>query len=258
MRQHLPIFAVLALGACGPGPISTPSTQAEAATPTVGDRMVVRTGEVEFRVDDLDATHALLLRTTAEHGGSVNGDTQDTVAGALRLRLRVRVPAVRFDAFVVAIDGIGELQHRTLDAADVTEPWLDLEARLAAKAALETRYLQLVERAANIGEVLSVEAELGKVRSDIESMQAKMRGLSDQVAMSSLTITCLQRAPTAVAAGADVDFAGAIRTGWNGLLRVVAGLLAIWPLLAGIAVATVVMIVLRRRSPSAPTVTITN
>ena len=248
MRHLLPFFAVLALGACEPTATSTPASA--TATTADGDGKLIRKGEVEYRVDDLAAARTFLRQLTADHGGEVHGDRQDTVAGASRLRLRVRVPAERFEVFAAAIGTIGVLVHSELDVTDVTAPWLDLEARLTAKTALEQRYLELVGRAANIAEVLSVEAELGKVRGDLESMQAQMRGLRDQVAMSSLAITCLQ--PRAIAM--DADFAASLRTGWNGLVRTTAGLLTVWPV---IAIASLGLAYLRWRMVRAARVPVT-
>jgi|GEM_PF-5479161 len=100
------------------------------------------------------------------------------------------VPAAAFDAAVNGIQLLGELEQQTIRVEDVTAEWVDLEARLGAKRILEARYYELVKQAGKVSELLEVERELGKVRSDIESMEAQKRLLGDQVAMSTLTITC--------------------------------------------------------------------
>lgn len=221
---------------------------AEAATP-VAERMVVRTGELQFRTADLGAARATLLAHTAAHGGYVASDTGDELPHALRAVLRLRIPTDRLDAFLVAIEPVGTLELRRLDAADVSEQWVDLQARLAAKARLEQRYLELIARAGTVAEVLDVEQELGKVRGDVESMQARMRVLGDQVALSTLTVTCLQPRATD---GRALAFGAALRGGWDALLRVLVGVTFAWPLLALAALAAIVWRLRRAPRPQAP------
>lgn len=218
-----------------------------ALTPAA-ERKVVRTGELQFRVTDLANARATLLDSATAHGGYVAGDASDELPHALRSVLRLRIPAGRLDPFLVAIEQIGALELRRLDAADVSEQWVDLEARLTAKARIEQRYLEVIARAADVTEVLAVEGERGKVRADVESMQARMRVLGDQVAMSTLIVTCLQprSQPGTLAFGA------ALRGGWDALLRVLVGITFAWPLLVLASLAVIVCWLRRTPRPQAP------
>lgn len=262
MRHILPVLAVLWLTSCehrgamvsAPastpivGGFITPPQDAQEAAP-LPEPKIVRTGELRFRVVDLETTRAVILERTKAHTGYVAGDSRDQTGGSLRLTLRVRIPAALFDAFLESIQDTGTLEHRQLDAADATAQWLDLEARLGAKAEIERRHLELVQRATNVGELLEVERELGKVRADIESMTAQMRGLRDRVAMSTLTITCVQ---SQFAATEAVHFGEAMRGGWYLLLRSVAVALFAWPILLGAACVAIVWRLRHRGAPAAP------
>jgi urease accessory protein UreE len=94
---------------------------------------------------------------------------------------------------------------------------VDVEARLAAKKKVEARYLELVAQAKTVTEVLEVERELGNVRAEIESMEGRMKVLRDQVAMSTLTITCTK--PQARSDSFTPHVGVAVKEGWNNLLR---------------------------------------
>jgi hypothetical protein len=143
--------------------------------------------------------------------------------------MRVRVPAERFDGIVAALHGLGAITLEHLEAEDVTAQWVDVEARLVAKRTMEDRFLELVARATTVAEVLTVERELGAVRSEIESMTAKRQTLAEQVAMSTLAIVCT--APRSKGALDANQFAAAWRGGWNGVTRCLVGLVYAWPVL---------------------------
>jgi hypothetical protein len=160
-------------------------------------------------------------------GGYAEGDDRGEWGNVRSVTLRVRIPAGRFDAFVESLGALGRLEHRSINAVDVTSEWVDVEARLEAKRAVEKRYLELAAQAKNVTEMLEVERELGNVRAEIESMEARLKSLRDQVAMSTLTITCQKRVATSERF--SPRFGVALKEGWNNLMRFLVFLTNGWP-----------------------------
>jgi hypothetical protein len=195
--------------------------------PIIGDRKIIRTGELHFEVGDLDAARGRILEQVKATSGYVEGDDRNNYGSSFTVRLRVRIPATRFDAFLSTLSGLGTLQNQDISANDVTEEWVDVEARLGAKKAVEQRYLEIVTQAKKVSEVLEVERELGNVRTEIESMEARMRSLRDQVAMSTLTITCTKPQPNNEVLAPH--FGVALKEGWFNLVRAIASVLQVWP-----------------------------
>lgn len=209
-------------------------------------RQMIRTGEYRFKVEDLDAARQRVTVLVAGMKGYVQGEEVSDWGDRTALIMRVRLPAAEFDAAANGLQSLGELEQKTIRVQDVTAESVDLEARLGTKRTLEARYGALVEQAGKVSELLEVERELGKVRSDIESMEAQKRLLGDQVAMSTMTITCT------VLTGSDnsffADAGGALGRGWDLFLGFMVGLLAIWPfLLLGTAIVWLVRLRFKRR-----------
>lgn len=199
----------------------------QAATPLPADRKIIRTGSLTYEVDDLDAARAAILARVRSDEGYVESDDRGEYGSIRSVTVRVRVPADRFDAFVEGMGALGRLENRSISATDVTTEWVDVEARLGAKRAVEKRYLELAAQAKNVEEMLQVERELGNVRAEIESMEARMKSLRDQVAMSTVSITCNKQ--VAVRERFSPQFGVALREGWNNLLRFLVGLTHLWP-----------------------------
>lgn len=191
------------------------------------NRKIIRTGDMRYEVSDLEAARDQVLKQVAVFNGHVEGDDRGDAGSAVNLVLRVRVPADRFDGFIASLSGLGELLDQHIGATDVTAQWVDVEARLAAKRKVEERYLAIVDQAKTVTEVLEVERELGNVRAEIESMEAQMRVLRDQVAMSTLTITCTK--PVARNDRYTPHFGLALREGWNLFLQFLVAVVHAWP-----------------------------
>ena len=205
-------------------------------------RKIIRTGSLAYEVDDLDAARAVILERVKAEGGYVEGDDRGEYGNIRSVTVRVRIPAERFDAFVEGMGVLGRLENRSISATDVTTEWVDVEARLDAKRAVEKRYLELAAQAKSVPEMLEVERELGNVRAEIESMEARMKSLRDQVAMSTVSVTCNKR--VAVRERFSPQFGVALREGWNNLLRFLVGLTHLWPF---VVVAVVLVWWWRRR-----------
>lgn len=203
------------------------ANEAPAPTQAPIDRKIIRTGDMRYEVSDLEAARDQVLKQVAAFNGHVEGDDRGDAGSAVNLVLRVRVPADRFDEFIASLSGLGELLDQHISATDVTAQWVDVEARLAAKRKVEERYLAIVDQAKTVTEVLEVERELGNVRAEIESMEAQMRVLRDQVAMSTLTITCTK--PVARNDRYTPHFGLALREGWNLFLQFLVAVVHAWP-----------------------------
>ncbi len=102
--------------------------------------------------------------------------------------ITVRVPRDRFDDAVARIEKLGDVTHRDIKAQDVTDEFVDLQARLKNAYSIRDRLQDLLSRAA-VKEALDIEKELGRVTEDIERMEGRMKLLRDQIAFSTITVT---------------------------------------------------------------------
>jgi hypothetical protein len=101
----------------------------------------------------------------------------------------LRVPVRHYQAFVAAVKDLGVPELVQENSQDVTDEFVDLDARLANQKRLEERILQILDQVSGkIGEVLEVERELSRVREAIEQMEGRMRQLKDRVSMTTVRL----------------------------------------------------------------------
>lgn len=192
------------------------------------ERMLIKHGSIELSTADVSAMRKDMEKVVKEFKAYVSSENQDMVEGKIHYEQVIRVAAGRFDAFVKVVEGLsGEIRFREFDTQDVTEEYIDTEARLKTKKELEVRYHQLLAKANNVKEMLAVEEQIANVRSEIESMQGKMNYLKDQVAFCTLTVRYFET--TSAPLGFGSRLAASFVTGWNGLLMFLVGVVSIWP-----------------------------
>src|SRR5262249_7805155 len=96
----------------------------------------------------------------------------------------------------------GELKSQRIGSQDITKQYTDIESRLRAARAMEERLLGIIKTGkGEIKDLLQAEKELGVWRTKIEELEGELRYYSNLVALSTLTITLVEkeiRAPFAI------------------------------------------------------------
>ena len=128
-------------------------------------------------------------------------------------------------------EGVAYFDRREISQRDVTEEFIDVEARLNAKKELEKRYLELLKQARNVKEMLEIERELSSIREEIEAKQGRLKYLQSQVSMSTVHVDFYK---TTAEIGVTVSYGqkikNALQGGWDGISVFFLGLLYLWPL----------------------------
>jgi hypothetical protein len=178
------------------GNAAPPASAAPDAS--VRERMLIRTGELTLEVASADEASAEAQRYVKSIGGYVSNTSSynEPTSPELRLSLTLRLPNPRYDSAIAHLSARARyVRSQSTNTEDVTEEFVDVEARLKARRALEARYLQLLAQASRIEDLAALEEKLAAVRGEIESMQGRLKYLGNQVAFSTLTLTLVELRP---------------------------------------------------------------
>jgi hypothetical protein len=243
------------------------STTTKAGIPTVvvsADRNLILTAKIDMRSKDPWATSDRAQAIASGLGGDVLNLTQSGSGDTRSASLTIRVPSSRFaDALQQLRTLEGEVQTSGVSAQDVTDQFVDLQARLAAKQAEEQRYLAILNRANTIDEILKVDASLSNVRTQVEQLTGQINSIKQRtdystISMSIATIAVLP-GDTATKAWDPAKTVTRALAALGAMMQVFADVV-IWLLVFGwlplLALAAVVFVTRGRRpaAPSAPTV----
>ncbi len=168
-------------------------------------RDVISTASMSIEVDVVPEATAS-VRTIAEaHGGFIENLSTSGVGNRQSASITVRVPQDRFDAAVEQLGRLGDVPSQHISSEDVTEEFIDLKARLNASTREEQSLLSLLERADSVADVLGIERELTRVRSQIERLQGQINFLQSRIDLSTIHISLLSRATTGTPPSASLD-----------------------------------------------------
>lgn len=186
----------------------------EVRTPASIERKIIQNADLTLQVKDVSATVDQITDLTGKMGGYLVNSRQYRYEDKISANLSVKVPADKLTDTVETISGYGEVADKTISTEDVTEEYYDAEARLKVLEAKETRLLALLEKANTITDIVSVEKELGAVRSDIEVIKGRLKFLNNATSYSTINITLEQALPGSLKAPQ-----GTMGKSWQGLIN---------------------------------------
>lgn len=156
-------------------------------------RMIVRTANMRVIVDDTARTVDAVTKAVEAMGGFVSGSNVWQQGELLRATLTLRVPSDKLTSALAAIRGVSKrVEKETLNSDDVSEQYVDLDARVRNLEATEEELRQLLivarQNSKKATDVLEVHQQLTLIRGEIEQAKGRMRYLSQIAAMSSITL----------------------------------------------------------------------
>jgi hypothetical protein len=153
--------------------------------PSTEERMIVRNGYIELVVADVLDTRDDIARLATSYGGyvvasSIRGEEED-----LRGNITIRVPDDLFEQALAEMRGMAvRVTEESTSSYDVTEEYVDLQSRLKNAEATEQQYLNILEKATDVEDILRVYERLTYVRQEIEQIKGRMQYLERTSSMS--------------------------------------------------------------------------
>jgi len=210
----------------------------------VKERKLIREGWLTWRADDLAQTKDRVTALTNKHKGYFSVENTYNYSSRLVTNLTVRIPSDKFDSYVEELSqGIAHFERRNINVVDVTGEFIDVESRIKSKKEMEARYLQLLQQARTVTEMLEIERQLGSLREEIESAQARLNGMSDRISYSTLYLEFYTPVESYEYTEDEPGFwsrsGQAFTIGWSRVLNFFIRLFMLWPWLLVITVAIV-------------------
>ncbi len=175
--------------------VSLNDVDKEASTAEAAERKIIRNADITIEVPSTTEAQHQITSIAETHGGFVvtseakQRESNDPAQRTLDIKVVVRVPSNQFGR---AFDEIKKLAGNTpsehVTSQDVTEDFIDLEARLKTQKALEVQFLEIMRGANKIADALEVQRQIADVRTEIEKLEGRKRFLENRSSLSTINV----------------------------------------------------------------------
>jgi hypothetical protein len=234
-------------------------SSAGALSSGVIDRSTIETAYLWVSVSTPQSTVTDAERIATEAGGFVQDSSWNPANefGPESAYLTIRVPVDQLDTVLSSLESLGTVDSLSRSKSDVTLAVTDLNARIASLQQSLNDLRALQAQATNVGDLITVESAISSRQAELDSLLAQQTYLTDQVDMSTISLTLT--GSTGTTPTNDTFWDGLV-AGWNSLavagsaLIVAAGFALPWiallVIVAGVVLAIVLTVVRRNRAGS--------
>ncbi|MDD1725028.1 MAG: DUF4349 domain-containing protein [Methanospirillum sp.] len=229
-------------------PVPAPAMASQSSMQTVSpsDQKIIKTADISLETQNVSITTDKVTEVASRFNGTiqsslVSAGRQDRYTGSVT----IRVPVKEFDPAVAGILVLGKVLSSSLQAEDVTEQYVDLEAQKNALVNQLVQYNRIMAKGENVSDILEVQREIERVQVELDRIVGKMKYLESRTSYSTIPVRISE--PAQVEPPGGYSFAAVVNDGIAGFIDMVVWLfIAILTLLPLILLGAAGYLVYRR------------
>lgn len=209
-----------------PRPAPMPPPQEKGVVYSGGDlpsadeeRMIIRTGEMSLVVEDVVKARDEIAGLAVSLDGYVVSSRISGEEEGMRGNIAIRVPDEKFEqAFSELRNMAVRVKSESTGSRDVTEEYVDLKSRLKNAEATESQYLEVLEKATDVEDILRVYERLSQVRREIEQIKGRVQYLERTSSMSLIEVSLRPEVSARPLVGAGWSVLEALKSAVRGIV----------------------------------------
>lgn len=151
-------------------------------------RKLIKSGEMRVVTAHVTEASKLAEQVVKQQGGRIEDKSEGE-----DVHYDIRVPATKLEVTMKAFEGLGTVKYQKVWVKDVTDEYIDVEAKLKNMRTLRDRLRVLYKKAEKVEDMLKIEKELARVQGELDSMEGRMNVMKRDVAYSKIDLNIERR-----------------------------------------------------------------
>ncbi len=204
---------------------TTSSTSSNYNLNNQTDRMVIRSASLSLITEDVEKTLANVRSLVTVQQGFVVSSNSTIRGDYTYATIVVQIPAPAYDETMNLLrKSVYKVESESSTSQDVTEEFVDTDAQVRNLKVTEAQLLDLMKKANNLNDTLTLQRELTNIRGEIERREGRLNFLSKKTAYSTISISISPKTAPIPAKTSDWDFGQVVDKAWAGSLKGLQGL----------------------------------
>ncbi len=208
-----------------PGSTGSGMPMEKTGSGAITERMLIAKVALTVEVKDIKSDVRKAEQIATQFGGYVSGSRIYTEETGSSATLTLMIPINNLDKAVEKIRELGKVRFEQKSTEDVTRQFIDNEARIKNLSKEEEALAALLKRTGKLSDILEVEQELARVRTEIDQIQGEQRYLRQQTSYSTVTLSLTTKPEPPKYEGSPLKIA--FFNAWHSFLNTLHGLAVI-------------------------------
>ncbi len=166
---------------------------------------IIKNADISIYVENFDEKVDKIINFVDELGGYIESSQIEGSASAdssRRAYITLRIPQAELTKALDVFKAMGKVSSQHIGGENITEAYYDTAARVRNLEQQEQRLLEILQMAKSVDEVLKIENELNRVRTDIDTLTGQLVAWDKMVEMSLVNLNLIEQEPSKEKLGA--------------------------------------------------------
>ena len=161
------------------------------------ERKIQKNARTQIEVKDIDLSISKVEKIIQKfQGETINSNRGGADIGDPYANISFRIPVESLEDVLKEIIGIStKIIREEIYTNDVTEEFIDVEAKLSNMKSTESRFKELLLKTTTVTEILEVETQLTRIRGEIDGLEGRLKYLNQTTSTSRIDLN-LQQEPS--------------------------------------------------------------
>lgn len=153
-------------------------------------RKLITTVNMETETEHYDDLMLWLNTRIGEYGGYVEfSENYGNQKSRRSATLTIRIPAANLETFLTGLSQESNVTYQSRSVKDITLNYVDVQSHKEALLVEQQRLMELLEKADNLQDLLTIEERLTYVRYELESYESQLRLYDNQIDYSTIHLS---------------------------------------------------------------------
>lgn len=159
---------------------------------------IIYSGNISLYTDDYQSTFNKIGAYALELGGFVENSGSTYIAEGKNVPadsgyITIRVPSAKFTEAMAEIQKFGSPISANVSSTNISQEYQDVQAQLNNLKIEEERLLEYLKQAQTVADMLAIESELNRVRTEIDSRSTTIKNWDKEIAYSTIYVSLYEK-----------------------------------------------------------------
>lgn len=160
-----------------------------AADVPLEDRLLIQESNMSLLVSDVRQTGDRIVKYAEENGGFMVNSSYNRPDESAFGTITVRIPTEKLNAALSYFRDLSvKVTNENLQGTDVTEQYIDIEARLATLNKTKAKYEEILNSATRVQDILEVTQQLTYIQEQIDYLIGQQKALESNASLTKITV----------------------------------------------------------------------
>lgn len=162
------------------------------------ERKIIKEASLTIYVENFEEQLEFTLNLPEKIGGYIeNSNIYGSKAERSRrsASIAIRIPEAELENVLNELRNLGRIESENITGQDITQSYYDTDARVNNLRQQETRLLEILKMANNVDEILKIENELNRVRTEIDQLTGQLQTWDNMIRLSLVQVHLIEEEP---------------------------------------------------------------